>query len=212
MKLFLPSSAMPSAQRGITLVVVMLILLVVTVLGVGGAQIALQSERTARYDRDYLVASQAAEAALMDAEFDIRGPNAYGSNRVAKFSSDNEGDFVPGCSNSAATRGLCQSAEDYEKPVWARVDFEKTDGTARTVELGEFTGRDFDSGGGIRPVRRPRYIIENITDAAQGNGAERPGQQSNPAKPMYRVTAMGFGPRLDVQVVTQMVIRKDEGN
>ncbi len=202
MKCFVSSSAVPSAQRGITLVVVMLILLVVTVLGIGGAQIALQSERTARYDRDYLVASQAAEAALVDAEFDIRGPNASGTNRTATFVAKNEGDFVPGCSNSGATRGLCESPEDYEKPVWARVDFLETDGTARTVRFGEFTGRTFDAGAGIRPVRSPRYIIEWITDAAPGNPAAQP-------QTMYRVTAMGFGPRLDVQVVTQMVFRKE---
>ena len=61
----------PSAQRGVTLIVVLLILVVVTVLGIGGAQIALLGERSTRYDRDYLVATQAAEAALMDAEQDI---------------------------------------------------------------------------------------------------------------------------------------------
>jgi type IV pilus assembly protein PilX len=64
----------PRTQRGVTLIIVLLILVVVTILGIGGAQIALLGERSTRYDRDYLVASQAAEAALMDAEFDIRGP------------------------------------------------------------------------------------------------------------------------------------------
>lgn len=204
MKHCLPSSAMPSAQRGITLVVVMLILLVVTVLGVGGAQIALQSERTARYDRDYLVASQAAEAALMDAEFDIRGPNASTNSRLATFVVGNDGVFVPGCSDSTTTRGLCESAEDYEKPVWARVDFLETSGSARTVRFGEFTGRAFDSGNGIRPMRHPRYIIELVEDRA-------PGKEVVSTQPMYRVTAMGFGPRLDVQVVMQMVYRKEGG-
>ena len=200
-------SATPLAQRGITLVVVMLILLVVTVLGVGGAQIALQSERTARYDRDYLVASQAAEAALIDAEFDIRGPNTYASSRTAEFRPENAGIFVPGCSSSATTRGLCDRSDAAVKPVWATVDFLETGTSARTVALGDFTGRSFDAGGGIRPVRRPRYIIELVPDEAPGgDGAFR---INSPPAQMYRVTAMGFGPRLDVQVVTQMVFRKE---
>ena len=96
------------AQRGVTLIVVLLILVVVTILGIGGAQIALLGERSTRYDRDYLVASQAAEAALMDAEFDIRGPvdpAASAVTRVTQFNQTNLGIFVPGCGNNGSTRG-----------------------------------------------------------------------------------------------------------
>ena len=39
-------------ESGITLIMVMIILIVVSLLGVGGAQIALMSERSARNDRD----------------------------------------------------------------------------------------------------------------------------------------------------------------
>lgn len=196
----------PSGQRGVALVIVMLILLVVVVLGVGGAQIALLSERTARYDRDYLIASQAAEAALMDAEFDIRGPNTSTDSRTAQFAPGNDGIFVSGCSSSASTRGLCLPYPDTAKPVWARVDFLDTSTSAPTVEFGQFTGRTFDAGSGIRPARRPRYIIELIDDQAQGNNAA-----GGQVPKMYRVTAMGFGPRVDVHVVLQMVFRKEKG-
>lgn len=197
------SSAVPSAQRGIALVVVMLILLVVVVLGVGGAQIALLSERTARYDRDYLIASQAAEAALMDAEFDIRGP---GGTRTTQFAQGNDGIFISGCSSSTTTRGLCVPNADTAKPIWALVDFLDTSTGARTVEFGQFTARSFDAGGGIRPARKPRYIIELVDDQEPGNDAS-----GGQVPKMYRVTAMGFGPRVDVQVVLQMVFRKEKG-
>lgn len=206
MKRHRTSSSARLAQRGIALVVVMLILLVVVVLGVGGAQIALLSERTARYDRDYLIASQAAEAALMDAEFDIRGPNTASNSRTAQFAQGNDGIFVSGCSPDTTTRGLCAPYADTAKPVWARVDFLDTSTSARTVEFGQFTARSFDAGGGIRPARRPRYIIELIDDQAQGNNAA-----GGQVPKMYRVTAMGFGPRVDVQVVLQMVFRKEKG-
>ncbi len=192
-----------SAHRGIALVVVMLILLVVIVLGVGGAQIALLSERTARYDRDYLIASQAAEAALMDAEFDIRGP---GGSRSSQFAPGNDGIFVSGCSSSSTTRGLCLPYPDTAKPVWARVDFLDTSTSAPTVEFGQFTSRTFDAGAGIRPARKPRYIIELIDDQSLGNNAA-----GGQVPKIYRVTALGFGPRVDVQVVLQMVFRKEGG-
>ncbi len=199
-------TAARSAHRGIALVVVMMILLVVIVLGVGGAQIALMSERTARYDRDYLIASQAAEAALMDAEFDIRGPNTATNSRTAQFAQGNDGIFVSGCSSSTNTRGLCLPYADTAKPVWARVDFLDTSTSAPTVEFGQFTARSFDAGSGIRPARRPRYIIELIDDQSLGNNAA-----GGQVPKMYRVTAMGFGPRVDVQVVLQMVFRKEGG-
>jgi len=195
-----------SAHRGIALVVVMLILLVVIVLGVGGAQIALLSERTARYDRDYLIASQAAEAALMDAEFDIRGPNTASNSRTAQFAPGNDGIFVSGCSSSSTTRGLCLPYPDTAKPIWARVDFLDTSTSAPTVEFGQFTARTFDAGGGIRPARKPRYIIELIDDQSLGNNAA-----GGQVPKIYRVTALGFGPRVDVQVVMQMVFRKEGG-
>ncbi len=197
------SSVVPPTQRGIALVVVMLILLVVIVLGVGGAQIALLSERTARYDRDYLIASQAAEAALMDAEFDIRGP---GGSRTAQFVQGNEGIFVSGCGSSSTNRGLCLPYPDTAKPVWARVNFLDTSTNPPTVGLGDFTSRTFQVGSGIRPALKPRYIIELIDDQSLGNNAA-----GGQVPKMYRVTALGFGPRVDVQVVLQMVFRKEGG-
>ncbi len=209
-------STPPTAQRGVALVVVLLILLVVIVLGVGGAQIALLSERTARYDRDYLIASQAAEAALMDAEFDIRGevlidPAAptlgmLPTVRSAKFNQTDFGIFASGCSSQASTRGLCLPNADTVKPVWAEVNFlgDSTSGSPRSVEYGTFTGRTYDAGGGIRPVHSPRYVIELIDDRTPGANAA----VGKVAK-MYRITALGFGPRDDVQVVMQTVFRKE---
>ena len=109
------------AERGVTLVIVLLILVIVTILGIGGAQIALLGERSTRYDRDYLVASQSAEAALMDAEFDIRGPNTWAGNRVAQFSEGNTGVFLPNCGTSGINHGLCETQPDGVKPVWLTV-------------------------------------------------------------------------------------------
>jgi type IV pilus assembly protein PilX len=48
----------------------------------------------------------------------------------------------------------------------------------------------------------PRYIIEVIPDQAPGTSAGTP-------KFLYRVTAMGLGPRVETQAVLQMVFRKE---
>lgn len=194
-------------QRGVTLIVVLLILVVVTILGIGGAQIALLGERSTRYDRDYLIASQAAEAALMDAEFDIRGPNTAAASRVTTFNQIDTGLFVSGCGTTAPTRGLCEAHADTVKPVWATVDFLATGNTAPTVEFGTYTGRAFDAGSsGVRPERKPRYIVELIDDAGPGGNAA-----GGKTAKMYRITAMGFGPRSDIQVVMQIAFRKEKG-
>jgi type IV pilus assembly protein PilX len=193
-----------SGQDGVTLVIVLLILVVVTVLGIGGAQIALLAERSTRYDRDYLIATQAAEAALMDAEFDVRGP---GGSRMASFNQTDYGLFVPGCGTTGTGRGLCEPAAENAKPVWATVDFLDSGASPPTVTYGEFTGRTYDAGsGGIRPDRPPRYMIEIVPDNEIGTSAA-----GTSVKKMYRITAIGFGPRPDIQVVMQIAFRKEKG-
>lgn len=191
-------------QRGVTLVVVLMLLVIVTLLGVGAARIALQGERTTRNERDYQIAWQAAEAALMDAQFDIRGP---GGSRAALFTPDDISKFVPGCNTSVDFRGLCTPNEG--KPVWAEVDFLDDSTSAPTVAYGTFTGRTFDSGTtGVQPARVPRYMIEVVRDQTpMGSAASNTGSKAAPI--MYRVTAMGFGPREDVQVVLQIAFKKE---
>lgn len=58
-------------QRGITLPVTMLLLLAALAIGASAAQMAMLGEKTARAERDHLIAFQSAEDALMDAERDI---------------------------------------------------------------------------------------------------------------------------------------------
>ncbi len=191
-------------ERGITLIVVLMILLVVTVVGIGGVQISLMSERTARFERDYQVARQAAEAALMDAEFDIRGPNTSAKQRISRFAPENLMDFASGCGDSTTLRGMCLPSTT-NTPVWLSVDFLASSGQ-KSAAFGEFTGRSFDAGSlGVKPAHVPRYIIEMLEDPT-GPGSKAHG---TPKKVIYRITAIGFGPREDTQVVLQSVFRKE---
>lgn len=178
-------------QQGASLIMVMMILIIVSLLGVGGAQIALMSERGARNDRDMQIAWQAAEAALIDAEFDMTDA---ASARKAIFDGKNRTAFVPGCGTSGTSVGLC-AVTASGKPAWLTVDFTNTSSSAETTEFGAISGRDFPVGAGVQPAMKPRYIIELVEDPLDKKSL------------VYRVTAMGFGPRTDIQAVLQIIYR-----
>jgi len=203
-----PSSSSHRRQQGITLIVVLILLVVVTILGIGGARIALLGERSTRFDRDHQVAWQAAEAALIDAEYDIAGPNTSANQRMATFAPQNTGLFLPTCGKTVATRGLCEQSTTAT-PIWAAIDFTITDpNSAPTVGFGEKTGFPFVSGtNGIQPSRLPRYIVEYVPDSRPGqDAAARPPHL--PAPILYRITSMGFGPNADVRVMMQSTFAK----
>jgi type IV pilus assembly protein PilX len=184
-------------QKGASLIVVMLILVAVSILGAGGAQIAMMSERGARNERDSQIAMQAAEAALVDAEFDMRGPGTAPRKNIFLY----EENFIEDCGTSGASKGLCTQSSQG-KPVWLTVDLTST---TNTTVFGEQTGRTLPAGiSGIQSVKKPRYIIEALPDS------EIFGDKSSGAKKLiYRVTGMGFGPSDEIQSVAQIVFRKD---
>jgi type IV pilus assembly protein PilX len=168
---------------------VLLVLLVAEMLSVAAVQMALMGERSARSHRDAEVAWQAAEAALADAELDMT------QIRTSVFDGNNAAAFSFGCGTSSTTKGLCANA-DSDKPAWLTVDF--TDASGPSVAYGELTGRVFNAGeSGARPAMAPRYVIELVPDTSGTPGSNY----------VYRVSAMGFGPRPDIQVVLQMVYR-----
>lgn len=193
-------------HTGLSLIVVLLILVVVSILGVGAIQISTLGERATRNDRDTQIAWQSAEAGLVDAELDILGlPVGAANNRGAIFKrgATDIAKFTPGCSAEATTRGLCYSLPTNVLPDWLAVDFTQTGNNAPTVELGAFTGRTFASGtAGIQPAASPRYVIELV---------EEPELQATTAvqnrKYLYRVTSMGYGPNAHTRGVVQMIYR-----
>ncbi|MBT9507118.1 MAG: hypothetical protein IV109_11000 [Rhodoferax sp.] len=185
-------------QNGASLIMVMLILVVVSLLGIGGAQIAIMSERGARSDRDQQVAWQAAEAALSDAEFDLF--DATGTRRAAvPFDGKTPFTTVSGCGTSGTSIGLC-ALNLTGHPAWLDADYTDTSTNAPTTQFGTFTNRTFAAGGaGVQPARAPRYVMEMLVDPTSGD-------KSNPDY-LYRVTAVGFGPRVDIQVMMQILYR-----
>jgi type IV pilus assembly protein PilX len=187
------------AEKGASLIIVLLILMVVSVLGLGAAQIALMGERSSRNERDQQIAWQAAEAAMIDAELDIFLKSPVGTRKEI-FDGKNSKDFVDGCGTSGNSKGLCAFNASAEKPAWLTVDFTNTDEDAPTVPFGHFTGRSFASGElGIQPALPPRYLVELLPDPGRTDLTK--------VTYVYRVTAVGFGPRADTQAVLQMLYR-----
>lgn len=199
----MPSCSKQEKQKGVSLIIVMIVLTVVSILGIAGIQISSLGEKSARNDRDVQIAWQAAEAALLDAEFDIRNPTTL-RNSVFDSIGGNDALFEDGCGSAGNNRGLCAIRETGE-PAWLTVDFNDDSQQARTVPHGLFTNRVFAAGlVGAQPSRAPRYVIERLRDEAAGEEcADR-----TKVCFIYRVTAMGFGPRPEIQAVVQSLVRR----
>lgn len=188
-------------QKGSSLIITMIMMAVVMGIGVVAVQISTQGEKSTRNDRNYQIAWQSAEAGMIDAEFDIRGPGV--STRKDTFKNTNVSNFVADCGASGNSKGLCLPAVSGE-PAWLAIDFNAAD--SHSVEFGNFTSREFDSGNsGLKPIKKPRYLMEAIRDIAPLGDA----RYGSGAKYVYRVTSIGYGPSVDVEAVMQMLFRKE---
>ena len=202
-----------AAQRGFSLIVVLLILVVATVLGVAAAQVSLVNERGARNDRDTEVAFQAAEAALIDAETDVLGPNDGARQRLCLFSHRDVTAFVAGCGGAGEHQGLCAPAEPGSDPAWATTDLSAESG--KSVAYGTFTGQTYFSGdaatgtrAGALPARAPRYIVEAVRSRGGWQADALQSASAQGASYIFRVTAIGYGMRDEAQVVLQTNLYK----
>jgi type IV pilus assembly protein PilX len=186
------------SQRGVSLVIVLLILVIVSMLGLAGARVSMSSERSARNERDYQLALQGAEAAILAAEADI--DSRVDADGRAVFTNDNYAAFIDGCGSTAPSQGLCTPGST---PIWKQIDL------ATSTKAVQMSGYPSGSSG-LVPAGKPRYVIEAVWDQAAGNSA---GVDASTASNqyVYRITAMGFGPRADVQAVVQAVYRRSPG-
>ncbi|MYN45024.1 pilus assembly protein PilX [Pseudoduganella sp. FT93W] len=163
-------------QRGMAVLLSLVLLVIVLLLGTSAAQLSLQGTRSARAARDRDVAFQAAEAAVADAEHDLE--------------------------NGTAVLTPC-----VQTPAWQKVDVSgREDDGACSVEYGARTGASFDAADGALPFKRPRYLIERLVCHQPGDDA------AAGAAPhyCYRVTAIGFGPQPDTEVVLQTIYSRGE--
>lgn len=175
-------------QRGISLVIVMIFLVILSLLGINAMQSSTLSSRIARNEADRNLAFQAAEAALRDAELDVRNQRFDRSQCI-------EG--VGGCRtklmdgktrfDAICTDGRC----DFKNNVspWETADKWKGTDAGDGVLYGTYTGATQ-----IPLVSsQPRYLLESLPLAD--------------SPPTYRITAVGFGANSSTQVMLQIVVR-----
>jgi type IV pilus assembly protein PilX len=210
---------MSTRERGFSLIVSLMMLIVIIILGISGAQMAINEERGSRADRDRQIAFQAAEAAIKDAEQEIYGSSSPSCNvgtitvsrmRQAAGVCFSEGfnlGYTLGC-GTGSNAGLCSQTDTpiYLDPNVQFVADAKGSGNGHTVAYGTFTGKNYGSQvtlGSTLPVSAypPRYVIEMIIKNTSLNGTSETPGGSYPH--MWRVTAMGFGANPNTQVVLQ---------
>lgn len=172
-------------QRGASLVIALIFLIVLTILGLVALRSSTLHERMAGNDRDRAVAFEAAEAALRDAELDI----LRNLTAASPFDAD-------------CTNGLCIPAT-VATPNWEQVPW--TDETSRVYGVA--------SGAGDYPLdvaQQPRYIVELLPDlpAGAGNSMNANARSSTSGGTAYRITARGWGRRDTTQVMLQSVYVK----
>lgn len=179
-----PASRRPRGQRGMVLVVSLVILAVLTLLGVGAMQMDAIEERMSGNMSDLNVAFQAAESGLRDGELDVLkniGPASL---------------FDVNCSN-----GLCTVNNTSTGP-WQTVNWSSSSDTRK---YGQYTG--------ATPLAnvsaQPRYIIEKLPNVIANAGQSvAVGIKPSGTGQAYRITALGYGARPQSQVMLQSIFVK----
>lgn len=168
-------------QRGAVLVVGLIMLVVISLMGAVAYNVATQQERIAGNARDKMLAFEMAESALRLCESDIRGSSFVplgGINRPA------DGLYV---ANAAGT------AQWWETVNWA------ADTAVRELTF---------PAGSDRYARRPACVGEDTGTVFLPGPCELEGGCPETEFQTYRITARGFGQRVDSVATVQSSIRR----
>lgn len=203
------SERFESRQEGIVLITAVMFLIVLSLLVISLVRTGILEERMVGASREWNTAFQAAEAALRDAEREIK----TGSRIMGESGFENH------CSSTGSPNGagLClpnkcietdTSSTNYDcDPIWVELGSRQNDagwltgtGTSKSVQFGSRTGVTALGGVGAQP----RYIIEVLTvKDAQLKVGPNPSQ-----KYYYRATAVGFGADVKTRVMLQGTYRQ----
>jgi len=180
----------PGRERGASLFVALIFLAILTMLGLMALRVATVEERMSGNARDRSVAFQSAEAALRDAEFDIKCLKYDGTPATTKR--------TIGCISGAVgadencTDGLCCNISgltciEPATPVYANASLSLS--AANSIAYGTYTGNPANAG----VPTKPRYLIEPFVWDS---------------KNYYRITARGYGLGANTQVTLQEVYKE----
>ena len=183
-------------QRGISLVIVMIFLVILSVLGVSAMQTSTLSSKVARNQLDRTLAFQAAEAALRDAELDLNnkkfdkvtkctaGATGCRANLITNNGSNFGNDTTSDPTANRCNLGLCST----DDPVAGALPFWEE--RARWTNTNDSVVYGTNTGATNLPVvaQQPRYMIEYFK---QGDEA------------VYRITSLGYGASASTTIMLQ---------
>jgi type IV pilus assembly protein PilX len=212
------------SQKGATLIVAILFLLVITVLGIASWQMGSGEEKMAGLTRDRQLAYEAAEAALREAEYDISGacaPNATCNKRTPSIEKGLGFPTTPADFTTPVTcqaDGLCTAQKDRVGRNMGNVPISilrcGTNGPSalcvngQSTWFGQYTRTSgspssyMPGAAGLAAQRlsfAPRYTIQAVCLARDSTGTE----SCNIRSLYYVITAIGFGQRPNTEVVLQ---------
>jgi len=174
-------------QKGVVLVLGMLMLIILTLIGLTGMQMTTFEEKMAGNLKDKNSAFQAAEAALMAAETNIE-------NNV----------ITTGIFDTDGTDGFY---DDSKEEIWKLVDWEGTD-SGNDNEV--ITYSAFDST--YKVTSSPKYVLEHyasVMDEIDGLNLDNYGAGTGAGvTEMFRITARGTGLNDNTRVILQTTFGK----
>lgn len=141
-----PFPALPSGQRGVTLIVALIFLAILMLLGVTVAQTSMMEERMAGNTRDRDLAFQAAEAALEDA-----------GAVLASLRDPTTGAINTAFDGTTAGYIAYDPAGEGDASYWTGY------GWSSASQETAFT---LDEDDGYQVAEQPRYVIEKLPDVA----------------------------------------------
>jgi type IV pilus assembly protein PilX len=200
-------------QRGSTLVISLMFLMMLSLLVTGVWRMTMQQESMTGNERDYQIAFEAAERTLRDAELDYFNAcmkDQTGNDVVcARRSIPIEGltgfgklgQTVNQDNGTCSTDGLCsakaQTSPDFKiydsQPKIAVLEGNVSD--EKSIVIGTYTQPSASVGSVVPGVsKQPRYVIEALQ--LGGNNGKK-------LAVVYRITAIGYGRRADTKVILQ---------
>jgi type IV pilus assembly protein PilX len=154
-----------SQQRGVVMVIALILLLILSLLGVTAARMQTVEERMARNDDNRQLGQQAAEAALRSAEEGLL------TGTIVNFAANTNGLYAPLFSNGSPLTGM-----DWTSPS---ASFAYTGPALSSLPAASQT---------------PRIVVEDMPPVAVAGEDIRMSSLNGPTPvAVYRVTARGLG-------------------
>ena len=169
----------PGSQRGVALFISLVLLLVLTIIGVSAVQTTSLEVRMARNDYDSLLAFQAAESALRDAEVAIE----------ALLTLD---DF-----DDTGSLGLWEIAELDEAPRWETANWNGATSVVAASVMDEVSAQP-------RYIIEHAATVQRSEGIELGNSYDNTGAVADSIE-MFRITARGVGGTDQAVVMLQSV-------